>query len=102
MSRNVTVGLVQMDCVLMDKKANLEKMLNYVDEAAEKKVDLLCFPELCSTGYNPDLIGEKYLDMAEEPEGETFQLLSAKAKEYGMYIAAPIVLKSDMPGVLYN
>ena len=36
MSRNVTVGLVQMDCVLMDKKANLEKMLNYVDEAAEK------------------------------------------------------------------
>ena len=102
MSRNVTVGLVQMDCELMNKKANLEKMLDYVKEAAEKKVDLICFPELCSTGYSPELIGEKYLDMAEEPEGETFQLLSAKAKEYGMYIAAPIVLKSEMPGVLYN
>ena len=36
MSRNVTVGLVQMDCELMNKKANLEKMLGYVKEAAEK------------------------------------------------------------------
>ena len=44
MSRNVTVGLVQMDCVLMDKKANLEKMLNYVDEAAEKKVRSALLP----------------------------------------------------------
>ncbi len=58
MSRNVTVGLVQMDCELMNKKANLEKMLDYVKEAAEKKVDLLCFPELCSTGYSPELIGK--------------------------------------------
>ncbi len=91
-----------MDCELMNKKANLEKMLSYVKEAAEKKVNLLCFPELCSTGYSPELIGEKYLDLAEEPDGETFQLLSAKAKEYGMYIAAPIVLKSEIPGVLYN
>ena len=78
MSRNVTVGFVQMDCELMNKKANLEKMLSYVKEAAEKKVNLLCFPELCSTGYSPELIGEKYLDLAEEPDGETFQLLSAK------------------------
>lgn len=102
MSRNVTIGLVQMDCVLMDKKANLDKMVAYIDEAAEKHVDLICFPELCSTGYSPELIGEKYLELAEEPEGETFQILSKKAKEYGMYIGAPIALKTEMPGVLFN
>ena len=102
MSRNVTVGLVQMDCVLMDKDANRKKMLDYLTQAATKKVDIICFPEMCTTGYHPDLIRERYVDLAEKPDGETFQILSKKAKEYGMYIAAPIVLESDIPGILYN
>lgn len=102
MKRNVTVGLVQMDCVMMDKQANTEKILEFLDQAAEKKVDIICFPEMCTTGYHPDLIRERYVELAEAPDGETFQVLSKKAKEYSMYIAAPIVLKSEIPGILYN
>ena len=102
MSRNVTVGLVQMDCVLMDKEKNLNKMSEYLEEASSKNVDIICFPEMCTTGYSPDLIKGKYLDLAEEPDGETFKLLSEKAKKCQMYIAAPIVLKGEMPGVLYK
>lgn len=102
MGRKVTVGLVQMDCVLMDKEKNIARMLEFLKEASEKHTDIICFPEMCTTGYSPDLIQGKYLELAEEPDGETFQILSKRAKEYGMYIAAPIVLKSTMPGVLYN
>ena len=100
--RKMTLGLVQMDCKMMDKAANVEKAIAYMEEAAEKNVDLICFPEMFSTGYSPDIIGKRYGELAEDPEGETFQKLAAYAKKLHMYVVAPIVLNSDIPGVLYN
>lgn len=102
MKRNAVIGMVQMDCVILDKKANINKILTFIDQAARKNVDMICFPEMCTTGYSPELIGIRYLELAEEPDGETFQILSKKAAEHRMYIAAPIVLKSKIPGILYN
>lgn len=102
MSRQVTLGLVQMDCVMQDKAANLDKAKSFIQEAAERNVDLICFPELFSTGYSPDLIGNHYVHLAEEAQGETFEFLSNLAKKHSINIVAPIVLKSEIPGVLYN
>ena len=102
MSRNATIALVQMDCVMLDKEANLQKAKAFIEQAAQQHADLICFPEMFSTGYSPALIGPKYIDMAEEPDGPTFCFLAELAKKYSMYIVAPIVLKSEIPGLLYN
>lgn len=102
MSRNATIALVQMDCVMLDKEANLRKAKAFVEQAADQHADLICFPEMFSTGYSPTLIGPNYIHMAEEPDGPTFSFLAELAKAHRMYIAAPIVLKSEIPGVLYN
>ena len=102
MSRNATIALVQMDCVMLDKEANLQKAKAFIEQAAQQHADLICFPEMFSTGYSPALIGPKYIDVAEEPDGPTFCFLAELAKKYSMYIVAPIVLKSEIPGLLYN
>ena len=102
MSRNATIALVQMDCVMLDKEANLQKAKTFIEQAAQQHADLICFPEMFSTGYSPALIGPKYIDVAEEPDGPTFCFLAELAKKYSMYIVAPIVLKSEIPGLLYN
>ena len=102
MSKNATIALVQMDCVMLDKEANLQKAKAFIEQAAQQHTDLICFPEMFSTGYSPSLIGPKYIEMAEDPDGSTFLFLSELAKKHRMYIVAPIVLNSEIPGVLYN
>lgn len=102
MSRNVTIGLVQMDCAMLDKEANLRKAEAFIRRAAEQHADIICFPEMFSTGYSPSIIGPKYIEVAEDPDGPTFTRLAALAREHRMYIVAPIVLNSKIPGVLYN
>lgn len=47
----LTVGLAQIKTKLGDVRANLEKHLAFIDEAARQKVDILVFPELSLTGY---------------------------------------------------
>ena len=53
MSRNATIALVQMDCVMLDKEANLQKAKAFIEQAAQQHADLICFPEMFSTGYSP-------------------------------------------------
>ena len=35
MSRNATIALVQMDCVMLDKEANLQKAKAFIEQAAQ-------------------------------------------------------------------
>ncbi len=102
MNRPLRLGLVQMDAVLGDIGANLERALRYVREAREKRVDICCLPELFSTGYNPALLGERYYSLAEPISGPTIRRLAQAAQENGIHIIAPIVLEKSMAGVIYN
>ena len=55
----ITVGLAQMYPKLGDVRANLEKHLQFVEQADQQGVDLLVFPELSLTGYYvQDLVPE--------------------------------------------
>ena len=45
------LGLAQIKTRLGDVRANLDKHLAYIDEAAKRDVDVLVFPELSLTGY---------------------------------------------------
>jgi predicted amidohydrolase len=55
----LNIGLAQIYPKLGDVRANLDKHLAYVDNAAEQGVELLVFPELSLTGYQvQDLVPE--------------------------------------------
>lgn len=51
---NIRIGIGQIDPTVGDIKGNCEKIVNYIKNAEEKKVDILCFPELAITGYPPE------------------------------------------------
>jgi len=56
---NTTIGLAQISPRLGDVKANLEKHLQFVEQASAQGVELLVFPELSLTGYMlQDLVHE--------------------------------------------
>ena len=76
--KDTKIALVQMESVLNDKSSNLKKILDYIKEAWENHVDIICFPEASINGYskNSKPIGEE-----EKRElSEVFREISAKYK----------------------
>jgi len=70
----VNIGLAQMYPKLGDVDANLQKHLEYVEQAADANVDLLIFPELSLTGYQvQDLVPEVAIRAA--PDDPVFNAL---------------------------
>ena len=100
--RKIRSALVQMDCTVRGKEGNLSKALGFLDEL-KGKADIVCFPELFTTGYNLDLIGDDFYELAEPIPGPTTELMGQKAKGYGLAILGTIVERDNAKGgVLYD
>jgi NAD+ synthase (glutamine-hydrolysing) len=55
----LTIGLAQISPRLGDVQANLDKHLQFIEQAAAQGVELIVFPELSLTGYMlQDLVHE--------------------------------------------
>ena len=100
-NRRLTVGAVQMICEDNKPELNIAKALSYCDTAADRGVQILCFPECATTGFDwlkrnggPESVH------AEKVPGSTVEAFAAKAKETGMYIIMGTVEK-DGSGI-YN
>jgi omega-amidase len=65
------IAIVQMEIDDGQKKENVDRALRYLEESKSLKPDIVCLPELFSTGY--DLINSKLL--AEPISGETMTKL---------------------------
>jgi predicted amidohydrolase len=91
-----------MDCALQDKKKNLEKANDFIDQIVGE-ADVVCFPELFTTGYNLDLIGDDFFQLAESIPGPTTEIMGRQAKKHDLAIVGTIVEKdNDREGVLYD
>lgn len=100
--RNVKLSLVQFDSKMKDVNYNVKKAIKYIEKAGKNKSDLIVFPELFTTGYNVNIIKTDYYDLAEGIDGITIKTLSNVAKENNINIVAPIALKKEVYGVIYN
>lgn len=61
MNTNITIALAQMNVIPGRPRINVNRMIELIDEAKQKHVDLICFPEMCVGGY---LLGDKFLEDA--------------------------------------
>ena len=106
MPRNVRCGLIQASCPLSGahslskiKKAMLEKHLKLIEQAARKKVQILCLQELF---YGPYFCAEqnaKWYELTERvPDGPTIKLMQKVASKHHMAIVVP-VYEEEMPGL---
>jgi predicted amidohydrolase len=84
------VALIQMGCVIGDKEKNVSTALHLLDHV-DREADMVCFPEFFTTGYNLNLIGDDFYDLAEPIPGPTTERMGQQAREHGMAILGTIV-----------
>jgi deaminated glutathione amidase len=97
--RNMIASAIQITAVDGEKDAAVEKMMRLIDVAGSRGSDLCVLPELWTgLGFSePDL----YRDIAEPIPGPVTDLLSEKARKYGMYISGSMY-ESAGEDVYYN
>jgi len=78
---------IQMNISLCSKQENLERALSLAEEAVSKDAELLVYPEVFSTGFCYDRIGE----VAESVSGTTLEELCDFSKEYGCVLAGSMI-----------
>src|SRR5690349_119305 len=109
MSRIVRCGLIQASNALTAshslpqiKKAMIEKHLKLIEQAARKRVRVLCLQELF---YGPYFCAEqniRWYELAERvPEGPTTKLMQKVAARHAMVMVVP-VYEEQMPGLYFN
>ena len=102
--RNIRVASVQFEHAPGDKRANLNKIRRFVEEAAREGVEMILFPECCITGYFfLRRLSREDLEALAEPvfNGPSSQELVSLASTYRMTIGAGLV-EIAVDGTLYN
>jgi N-carbamoylputrescine amidase len=109
MPRIVRGGLIQVHCDVPGdqppdkiKKYLIEKHLKLIQEAGQKKVQILCLQELFYGPYFPAEQNPKWYSITEKiPQGPTIQLMMEQAKKYSMVMIVPIY-EEEITGIYYN
>lgn len=102
MSKEVNIGIIQFEAKLADVEHNVEKAVDMIKEAADKGANIVCLPELFSTGYNLRILKEKSAELSIEYYDYTMKRMSEAAKENEVYLLASFGEIRDMPGIVYN
>jgi len=92
MKQKVKLALIQLESVLGEVERTVDHAEEMIRKAAAGGAELIVLPELFSTGYNLDLIGERMKEMAEPLSGRTVTRLRALAAELKAFLVAPIAL----------
>jgi len=96
----LNIGLVQMTCSA-DGKANLEKAVAGIREAAAKGANIVCLQELFTSLYFCDVEDYENFKLAEPIPGPTTDALSHIAKDAGVVIIASLFEKRAQ-GIYHN
>jgi len=77
----LTISLAQIDVAISDPEANLAKAESLVAEAARRRSDLVCFPEMWTTGFNWD-----YNRRTAAEHGRTVERVADMARRHAIWI----------------
>ncbi len=75
-----------------DVEPNLQKMEHFIRQAARSKVDVVCFPELCISGY---ALREEIHAVAEPVPGASTWEVKRMASEYGITVLAGLMERTE-------
>ncbi len=92
------IAVVQLDCVLGDLEANLQKIERYVATAGAQGASFVVIPELGTTGY---FVSDRLDEFAETVPGPTTERLGAMARAHNTYVVCGMI-ERDGDGRFYN
>jgi len=102
--RDIRVAAVQFQHEPGNKAYNLDRVRQFVTEAAQSGVEIIAFPEMCLTGYwhTRKLTRESMDALAESiPDGPSTRELLELSRKHSMTIGAGLIEKAS-DGQLYN
>ena len=102
--RDIRVAAVQFQHAPGDKAYNLRRVRHYVEDAARAGAEIICFPEMCLTGYwHVRKLSRAEMEALAEPvpDGPSSRELLRLAREHGMTIGAGLIERASA-GRLYN
>ncbi len=82
------LGLAQMDIVWENIEENKKKVIEYMDNAKERQVELIVFPEMTMTGFSMNTSMARYYD-------EILSFFCQTAKRYAMGIVFGVIAKGE-------
>jgi N-carbamoylputrescine amidase len=109
MAKIVKCGLIQATnaCATSEpiskiKEANIDKTKRFIEQAAQKGVQILCMQEVFTTPYFCAEQESRWYEAVEKiPEGPTTKLMQETAKKHGIALVVPIY-EEEITGVYYN
>ena len=116
--RSVTVACAQVEPVVLDREASVERLAERTAEAKANGADLVVFPEAYLPAY-PSSVWAKYLagwadprakaafarlaEQSVEVPGPTADRLGEIAREHGVWLVTGVTeIDPERPGTLYN
>ena len=102
MSRSVSIALIQPPCELGNTAFNIRHAVELCEKAAAQGAQLICLPELFSTGYNLKALGHDTVNYGLDAYQATVDSFSACTRNNHCYIVCPIVEPTNVPGIAYN
>lgn len=90
MKNAIRASVVNFSARYGNKRANIEKMLCYIEKARKEKSNIVVFPELCLTGY--DVFTDDDADirdkeaLCEEAAGAGVSEIAAAGEKLGLYV----------------
>jgi predicted amidohydrolase len=96
---NPSVAVTQLKCKLGDVEANLRRMRDLAQKARRKGLDVLCFPELVTTGYS---LGQRWVDLAEPIPGPTTEKLGQIAGDLRSYLIVGMSERDSHSDRIFN
>jgi predicted amidohydrolase len=99
-TENVVVAAIQMASTVGDKKKNIKRATNFIQDAHAQGAQMICLPELFLTGY--DLDKKAFSEVAETPEGLMSQKMCELSKELGIFLVAPFPERDPSGEELFN
>jgi beta-ureidopropionase len=109
MARIVRGGLIQCANPLNDENQSVAKIqqaaldahIPFIEQAGEKKVQMLCLQEIFNGPYFCPGQSPRWYEAAEAVPGPTTETMQKYAKKFGMVIVVP-VYEREQAGVYYN
>jgi nitrilase len=118
MQASVRVACVQVEPVILDRDATIEKLARYAAEAAENGAQLVVFPETFIPAYPSSRWAKAFAGWAEPGAKEAFALLRREslevpgdaerrlgevAREHGIWLVTGVnEVDPEKPGTIYN
>ena len=99
--QDIRIAVVQMTSRVGAPSQNIDRMEEFLGDAAERQVDIVCFPELCVSGYQTRKAGGDFLPEPEPISGPSTERLADLAAQYGVTFLAGL-METDVSGIVYN